>query len=81
MYGFDVKVDLQNLPFADSTYDFALASHDLEHVPNDIKAVSEIHRILKPSEIAIFHVPLVSEKRSNTRNQTQMRSNMFEPQA
>ena len=57
----DHQVDLQNLPFADQSYDFIFASHVLEHIPDDIKAISEISRILKPNGIAILPVPLVSE--------------------
>ncbi len=62
MNNVDHRVDLQNLPFEDSTYDFVFASHVLEHIPNDIRAVKEIRRILKPDGIAILPVPLVGDK-------------------
>ncbi len=62
MNGVDHHVDLQELPFADQTYDFVFASHVLEHVPDDIKAISEIRRILKPNGVAVLPVPLVAEK-------------------
>jgi SAM-dependent methyltransferase len=62
MKGVDHKVDLQQLPFDDATYDFVFASHVLEHIPNDEKAISEIRRILKPNGIAILPVPVVAEK-------------------
>ncbi|WP_019505055.1 class I SAM-dependent methyltransferase [Pleurocapsa sp. PCC 7319] len=55
------QVDLQNLPFANQSYDFIFASHVLEHISNDIQAISEIRRILKPNGIAILPVPLVAE--------------------
>lgn len=61
MKGVDFNVDLQSLPFADKTYDFVFASHVLEHVPDDKKAISEIRRILKPNGMAILPVPLVSD--------------------
>jgi ubiquinone/menaquinone biosynthesis C-methylase UbiE len=61
-HGVDHNVDLQKLPFGDQTYDFVFASHVLEHVPNDEKAISEIRRILKPNGIAVLPVPLVAEK-------------------
>lgn len=57
----DYQVDLQDLSFADQSYDFVFASHVLEHVSDDIKAISEIRRILKPNGIAILPVPLVAE--------------------
>jgi SAM-dependent methyltransferase len=62
MRGVDYHVDLQKLPFADATYDFVFASHVLEHVPDDVKAIREIRRILKPSGFAILPVPVVAEK-------------------
>jgi SAM-dependent methyltransferase len=55
------NVDLCALPFADSSYDFVFASHVLEHIPDDKKAIREIRRILRPSGIAILPVPVVSE--------------------
>jgi ubiquinone/menaquinone biosynthesis C-methylase UbiE len=58
----DHHVDLQGLPFEDQTYDFVFASHVLEHIPDDRKAISEIRRILKPNGIAVLPVPLVAEK-------------------
>jgi SAM-dependent methyltransferase len=58
----DHNIDLQELPFKDQTYNFVFASHVLEHIPNDQKAISEIRRILKPNGIAILPVPIVSEK-------------------
>ncbi len=62
MEGVDHNVDLQQLPFADGTYDFVFASHVLEHVRDDEKAIAEIRRILKPNGIAILPVPIVAEK-------------------
>ena len=61
MSGVDRQVDLQNLPFADRSYDFIFASHVLEHIPDDLKAISEISRVLKPNGIAVLPVPLVAE--------------------
>ncbi|MBN2356941.1 class I SAM-dependent methyltransferase [candidate division KSB1 bacterium] len=62
MKGVDHKVDLQELPFKDQSYDFIFASHILEHVLNDKKALYHIRRILKPNGIAILPVPLVANK-------------------
>jgi ubiquinone/menaquinone biosynthesis C-methylase UbiE len=56
-----IRLILKNLPFSDSTYDLVFASHVLEHIPNDKKAIQEIRRILKPDGIAILPVPLVAE--------------------
>lgn len=58
----DYQVDLQHLPFEECSYDLIYASHVLEHIPDDNKALSEIARILKPGGIAILPVPVVCEK-------------------
>jgi SAM-dependent methyltransferase len=58
----DHEVDLENLPFADRSYDFVFASHVLEHVRDDGKALSEIRRILRPDGIAVLPVPILAEK-------------------
>lgn len=62
MKGVNHKVDLLQLPFADETYDFVFASHVLEHIRDDGKAISEIRRILKPNGIAVLPVPIIAEK-------------------
>jgi len=62
MKGVDHKVDLTALPFAAESYDFVLASHVLEHIPDDRAALSEISRIIKPGGVAILPVPLVASK-------------------
>lgn len=62
MDGVDYNVDIQDLSFDDSTYDFVFASHVLEHISDDKKALKEILRILKPGGIAILSVPLVCAK-------------------
>jgi SAM-dependent methyltransferase len=62
MKNVDHKVDLQHLPFADQSYDLVFASHVLEHIVDDKKAVSEIRRILKPGGIAILPVPIVGNQ-------------------
>ncbi|MDR0911694.1 MAG: class I SAM-dependent methyltransferase [Methanobrevibacter sp.] len=46
--GMDVKkVDITNIPYDNDTFDFILANHVLEHVPDDKKAMSELYRVLK----------------------------------
>jgi len=56
--GVDHNIDLQYLPFDDAAYDFLFASHVLEHIPDDRKALKEISRVLKPGGIAILPVPV-----------------------
>lgn len=40
-------VDVQNIPFDDSSFDIVIANHMLYHVPDKEKALSEIFRVLK----------------------------------
>lgn len=58
----DHRVDIQNLPFADASYDFLLASIVLDAVPDDRQAIKEIRRVLKPNGLAALPVCLVCEK-------------------
>lgn len=58
----DRKEDLTKLSFSDSSFDFIFTSHVLEHIKNDLAALSEIRRVLKPKGIAIIPVPIIGEK-------------------
>jgi SAM-dependent methyltransferase len=62
MKNVDHQVDLQSLPFETATYDFIFASHVLEHILDDKRAIEEIRRVLKPHGVAILPVPVVCEK-------------------
>jgi ubiquinone/menaquinone biosynthesis C-methylase UbiE len=42
------QADAQSLPFADSSFDAALSSHMLYHVPDRGKALGELARVLRP---------------------------------
>ncbi len=52
------QLDIENLDIADQSYDKVVCSHVLEHV-DDVKALSEVYRILKPGGMAVFAVPIV----------------------
>ncbi len=51
------QADIQNLPFPDDHFDWAMANHVLEHVPDDKKALLEMFRVLKPGGRALLTVP------------------------
>lgn len=53
----DVKADICNLPFKDDEFDVIFCNHVLEHIPDDTKAMSELHRILKVGGWGIFQIP------------------------
>ena len=42
------QIDIQNIPFADDSFDMLMANHMLYHVPDIDKAISEVKRVLKP---------------------------------
>ena len=41
-------VDAQAIPFAGERFDAVVANHMLYHVPDRVRAISELHRVLKP---------------------------------
>jgi len=51
------KGDACNLPFADGEFDLVLATDIIEHVDDDLRAISEIRRVLAPGGTAIITVP------------------------
>lgn len=53
----DVKADICDLPFPDNSYNFIICNHVLEHIPNDVKAMKELYRVLAPNGTAIVQVP------------------------
>jgi SAM-dependent methyltransferase len=55
-----VKMDIHQIPFEENHFDVVLCNHVLEHVADDIKAMSEITRVLKPCGWAILQVPFFS---------------------
>jgi SAM-dependent methyltransferase len=52
-----VKMDIHEMPFEENTFDVVICNHVLEHVHDDIKAISEIVRVLKPGGWSILQVP------------------------
>ena len=44
------------------TFDLVFASHVLEYVKNDEKAINEIKRVLRPGGLAFLPVPMLHDK-------------------
>ncbi len=55
---------MQDIKYPDESFDLILSHHVLEHVEDDIKALSEINRVLKDNGKFYFSVPV------NWRNKT-----------
>jgi|SRR6185369_5908640 SAM-dependent methyltransferase len=51
------KGDVCSLPFGDGDFELVLATDIIEHVDDDVRAVSEIRRVLAPGGTAIISVP------------------------
>jgi len=49
--------DATKLDFADNSFDIIIANHILEHIPDDMKAMKEMFRVLKDNGVAILQVP------------------------
>ena len=69
----EIKADICNLPLEDNTYDFILCNHVLEHVYDDLKAMSELYRVLKKGGTGIFQIP-IDLKRENTYEDNSIKS-------
>jgi SAM-dependent methyltransferase len=53
-----VKMDIHAIPFEANTFDVAFCNHVMEHVNDDIQAMRELHRVLKPGGWAIIQSPM-----------------------
>ena len=51
-------MDITDLKFDDCTFDFVICNHVLEHVPEDQKAMSELHRVLRPNGKGLINCPI-----------------------
>jgi SAM-dependent methyltransferase len=58
-----VRGDLLALPFPDASVDRVMASEVLEHIPDDVTAMAEIFRVLKPGGRVAVTVPRYGPER------------------
>jgi len=54
----DIKMDITDIKQNNETYDVIICNHVLEHIINDHKAMTELHRVLKKKGFAILQVPI-----------------------
>jgi SAM-dependent methyltransferase len=52
-----VLADVTSLPFEDESFDAAVLGEVLEHIEDDRRALSEIHRVLRPEGVLALSVP------------------------
>jgi ubiquinone/menaquinone biosynthesis C-methylase UbiE len=55
--GTTVTGDALDMPFPDASFDRVIAAEVLEHIPDDMTAISEIVRVLKPGGMLAVTVP------------------------
>jgi SAM-dependent methyltransferase len=53
------QMDICAIPFPEASFDAIVCSHVLEHIPDDMKALYELYRVLKPTGWASIQVPMV----------------------
>lgn len=61
----DMHFDIQHIPLADNSFDVVIANHIMEHVEDDIQAMRELHRILRPGGWGVVLSP-IDESREHT---------------
>lgn len=49
--------DICSLPYADASFDIVVSLDVFEHIQDDVKAVSEVYRVLKSGGVLVFGVP------------------------
>lgn len=54
-------MDITDLDFADGSFDAVVCNHVLEHVADDRRAMTEIHRVLAPGGWGSLQVPIKGE--------------------
>ena len=52
-----LKMDIHDIPLEDNSIDVIFCNHVLEHVRDDIQALNEMKRVLKPGGWAILQIP------------------------
>lgn len=51
------KIDMLRIPYPAGSFDCVIANHVLEHVADDLRALAELHRVLRSGGFAILQTP------------------------
>lgn len=69
-WGVDCAAAMEALPFADASFDVAIANHVLEHVASEVTALAELKRVVGPSGLLILSVPQIQGWASTYEDET-----------
>jgi SAM-dependent methyltransferase len=61
------QVDMQQMTFADGSFDVVLHSDTLEHVLDPLAGLRECHRILRSGGWCCFTIPIITQRLSRSR--------------
>ncbi|MDY3979568.1 MAG: methyltransferase domain-containing protein [Tidjanibacter sp.] len=61
----DVKMNIEQMPFADEEFDVVFCNHILEHVDDDRCAIAELYRVMRPGSWGVVLSP-VNPSRTTT---------------
>lgn len=53
-----IKVDVTDIQFKDNLFDFIIINHVMEHIPDEMQALKELYRVLKPSGTLVLSIPI-----------------------
>ncbi len=62
----NIQQDLTSTTLKSNTYDLAISWHVFEHIVEDVKAISEVYRILKPNGKFLLSVPIYPKNNAVT---------------
>ena len=57
----DERFDVMTIPHGDGVFHAVYCSHVLQDVPDDVVAMAELYRILKPGGWAVLNIPVTAE--------------------
>lgn len=52
------RIDIRDMPYADASFDAIVCNHVLSFIDDDVTAMSELHRVLKPGGWAMLQSPI-----------------------
>lgn len=70
--------DITQTSLQSNKYDIIIAWHVLEHIPNDVAAIKELYRILKPNGNLIVSVPIYPVFNTVTKEYPDLSSDKYE---